>query len=175
MSGPDQGDSQTGREAPVTAESSGRGRSISAGPHDKAPTMNILDTYWPRLPAEQSGRDQLKVNCCYCEERHVHGGGYGHRLSHCTDWQTSRRRKVDPRDTRVNNGYILCDPTEPGVNWDLERFVGRLIVLRNKHQRLTAEYTAMVPLDAHDRRVRGNLRAQADEIATVFARAGIAL
>lgn len=71
-------------------------------------------------------------------------------------------------------GYVLCDPTDV-VDWDLERVMGQLIVLRNKHRRLSADWQHMHPWTAREKRVKQTLRDEIDGIATVLGKAGVTL
>lgn len=114
------------------------------------------------------------IDCPYCGLAHTHGTSLGHRNSHCADYAPPRSRKTDPRDTRNNPGYVLCDPAD-NVNWDAEALKARLVVLRNQYGRLLAEHDAMVPLGAREERVKAGRKAQADSIAEIFEKAGVSL
>jgi hypothetical protein len=116
--------------------------------------------------------DARVITCPFCMLEHRHGSSLGSRVAHCTDYVAPRSRKVDPRDTEHNPGYILCDPADD-IDWELERVVGQLIVLRNRYRRLSAEHDAMQPLSAREKRVRQNLRAEADDIAAILDAAGV--
>jgi hypothetical protein len=127
----------------------------------------------PRVAARQ--RDGLyEIDCPFCEQIHVHGNLLGHRNSHCASYIPARLQKVDPRDAKPNSGYVLCDPSD-AVNWDAERLIGALYVLRQKYRRLMAEYAAMDPLGAREKRVQATTKAQAEAIAYVLTAGGVAL
>jgi hypothetical protein len=142
-----------------------------------------LDHYQPRVAAhlvedyypngKKAGESRV-ISCPFCLQQHSHGSPLGSRAAHCTDYVAKRHQKVDPRDVQRTPGYVLCDPAE-AVHWDLERVMGQLIVLRNKHRRLSADWQDMSPWTAREKRVKATLKDEIDGIATVLGKAGVSL
>lgn len=142
-----------------------------------------LDHYQPRVAAQlvedfypngQRAGESRVISCPFCMQQHSHGAPLGSRAAHCTNYVAKRHQKVDPRDVQRTPGYVLCDPAD-SVDWPLEQVMGQLIALRNKHQRLSAEYADMAPWTARERAVKASLRDEIDSIATVLRKAGVTL
>ena len=119
---------------------------------------------------------QLTITCPYCNQKHHHGEGYGHRESHCATEVTVRKSQVSS-DAYDNPGYVLCDATED-VNWSAERAMGQLWVARATYRRLTADLErrkTYPALTSKERRVRAELKTHADSLAEILRAAGVNL
>ncbi|WP_157875807.1 hypothetical protein [Peterkaempfera griseoplana] len=142
-----------------------------------------LDTYRPRVPSRLedvyypdgilAGQSRI-LRCPFCDCEHWHGASLGDRNSHCTPHVVVRGGYLRINDAYGNPGYVLCEPAD-AVNWDLERAMAQLWVLRSRYRRIRAEHDRINPWTAAERTRKRNLREQADSLAALLLKAAVSL
>lgn len=135
--------------------------------------------YLPRVPARleevfyPNGRragESRVIDCPYCGQTHSHGNVLGSRSAHCAPHLLVRGNHK-PNDAYGNPGYTLCEPADE-IDWEAERIHAQLVVLRNRHRRLSAEYPRMPDWSARERRERRAVREEIGRLSTLLNRVG---
>ncbi|MGW9029069.1 hypothetical protein ACWGQ5_34050 [Streptomyces sp. NPDC055722] len=114
------------------------------------------------------------LRCPFCDCEHWHGSSLGDRNSHCLPHIATRGGHLRVNDGYGNPGYVLCEEGAD-VDWETERLYAQLWVLRARYRRIRAEHDRIDPWTAAERATKRKLRDQADNIAALLVKAGVAL